>query len=530
MCYPASMSADGRLVSPAQPLNLAVRFLHRHVDEGRGDRTALIVDHADGAVDRHSYAEVAGESARYGHALAAAGVGIEDRVIILLPDGLPWVAAFFGTLGIGGTTVFLNQKISAEEIAFYLADSRAKAVITTKDVAEKLPADRPFCRSVLLVDDLGLSAHSTTPTIAPTTGDDFAIWLYCSGSTGAPKAAVHRASDFVFNTERYAKHVLKMHADDVTLSVPKLFFGYATGANLMFPFDFGATAVLFADKPTPARLFELIAKHRATLLVNVPTMIAQMADAFDAADTTPDTASLRVVTSAGEALPPKLYQRWKASVGAEILDGIGSAEMFHIFISNTFDDIKPGTLGKLVDGYRARVVDDEGGDCPDGEIGNLWIGGDSAAAFYWQRSAKSRDVLRGGWVVTGDKFVRDADGYFTFCGRAGDVVKVAGRWVSPQEIEDALTRHPAVAQAGVAFYTSDGLNKPMAFVIVRDGHAADETLAKALSAHVAATTMPFKAPRFVELVGALPRGDRDKLDRKELVQMAAGAAERRGLA
>ena len=526
------MSADGRLVSPAQPLNLARRFLHRHVTEGRGDRTALLVDRLDGPVERLTYADVAAASARYGHALSAAGVGIEDRVIILLEDGLPWVASFFGTLGIGATTIFLNQKISAEEIAFYLADSRAKAVITTAEVAKKLPEARQHVRSVLIVDDpstvAAIDAHPAAPVIAETTGDDFAIWLYSSGSTGAPKAAVHRAQDFVFNVERYAAGVLNMQPDDVTVSVPKLFFGYATGANLLFPFEVGAAAVLFADKPTPARLFDLITRHRATVLVNVPTMIAQMAEAHDAGGHHWNSESLRVVTSAGEALPPELYTRWKASIGAEILDGIGSAEMFHVFISNRFGDTRAGSLGKLVEGYQARIVDDDGNDCPDGEVGTLWAGGDSAAAFYWQRAERSRQVLRGGWVVTGDKFRRDADGYFYYCGRASDVVKVAGRWVSPQEIEDALTRHEAVAEAAVAFYSDAGLTKPMAFVIPRDGYEATEALGSALSDHVAAATMPFKAPRFVELVTELPRGDRDKLDRGTLGEMAQAAADRRG--
>lgn len=525
--------SDSRFSVPGQPLNLTDRFLLENLRARRGDKIAVIVDHPERGVSKHTYDEVAQKSAQVGHELVARGLGMEDRVFIVLEDGFEWVTAFFGAMQIGCTVMFLNPSVSPEEIAFYLEDSRAKGMITTKAIAATLPKARPYLRTVLEVDDAAtiaqLAERPITLETAPTLEEDFAIWLYSSGSTGAPKAAVHRAYDFVYNTERYAKDVLKFSDKDVTLSVPKLFFGYATGTNLLFPFYFGGTAVLFPDKPTPERLFSLIEKHGATVLVNVPTMIAQMAAHWDGSNPKPKVSSLRVVTSAGEALPVDLYHRWKAGPGVEILDGIGSAEMFHVFISARFGEVVPGSLGTIVEGYEAKIIDGDGNECGPGDVGTLWVGGGSAAAFYWQRHEKSREVLRGGWVVTGDQFVRDRKGHFYYRGRADDLMKVAGRWVAPQEIENTLTQHDAVLEAGVAPFTAGGLVKPMAFVILKERMVGTEALEKQLSDHVAAALAPFKAPRFVEIVTELPRGDRDKLSRGLLKRMAAEAAKKRGI-
>ena len=305
---------------PGRPLNLCDAFVDRNVREGRGDKVALIVDDPDRGVSRHTYGEIATLAARFGHTLSARGLGLEDRVFIVLADGLEWVGAFFGALKIGCTVMFLNPQISDEELGFYVADSRCRGLVTTKSVADRLPADRGALHAVFAVDDpafvQALSAAPTTLANAPTLEEDFVIWLYSSGSTGAPKAAVHRGYDFIYNIERYPKDVLEMREDDVTVSVPKLFFGYATGSNLMFPFYFGGTAVLFPDKPTPERLFALIERHDATMLINVPTMIAQMAQHWERAPAPPRLGRLRVLTSAGEALPPELYRRW--------MDGPGS--------------------------------------------------------------------------------------------------------------------------------------------------------------------------------------------------------------
>jgi benzoate-CoA ligase len=512
-------------------LNLSDRFVDQQVRAGRGAHPALVVDRPDG-VERVTYEALSSRIHRLGHVLIQRGLDIEDRVLVVLPDDETWPAAFFAALHVGCTVALLNPSISAEELAFYLEDSRARGIITNREVAARLPGDARFLRARVVVDDDATREEIDRQPVelepAPTLEEDFAVWLYSSGSTGAPKAAVHRAGDFIYNIERYAKKVLRMSESDVTVSVPKLFFGYATGSNLMFPLYFGGTAVLFPDRPTPERLFGLIERHRATILINVPTMIAQMAAHWSEQSEPPDVSSLRLLTSAGEALPPELYRRWMDGPGVEILDGIGSAEMFHVFISSRIGEVVPGSLGRLVDGYDAKIVDLDGRECGPDEVGTLWVRGDSAAAFYWQRQEKSRDVLQGRWVVTGDQFLRDADGLFWYQGRADDMMKVSGRWVSPQEIEDALTRHPAVAEAGVAAFETDGLVKPMAFVVLRSGHDGSSALEAELSAHVAQVLAPFKAPRFIDFLDALPRGDRDKLDRKALAAMAAAAAEARG--
>ncbi|MBI2376429.1 MAG: benzoate-CoA ligase family protein [Deltaproteobacteria bacterium] len=516
--------SDPRLISPARPLNLAEAFLFKNLGEGRSDNTALVVDDPTLGARSSTYREVAAEASRYGHELRARGIGLEDRVLIVLEDSLPWVASFFGALSIGATVMFLNPASTAEEIAFYLSDSRARGAVTTRAVAERFPALSPHLKTLLLVDDPHtievIGAHPAEIELAATTDEDFAIWLYSSGSTGAPKAAVHRAQDFIYNTERYPREVLRQDANDVTVSVPKLFFGYATGSNLLFTFYYGGKTILFPDKPRPDRLFELVERHRATILVNVPTMIAQMADLYERIERKPDVSSLRLLTSAGEALPPELYERWKKSTGVEILDGIGSAEMFHVFISARAGAVRKGSLGTIVEGYEARVVRPDGTDAEIGEVGSLWISGGSAAAFYWQRAEASREVLRGSTVATKDQFVRDADGFFWYRGRADDLMKVGGRWLAPQEIEDALTRHPAVLEAGAAPFTRDGLVKPMAFVVLKNDGARSDALATELAKYVAESTEPYKAPRFVVFVAALPRGDRDKLDRKALKVLA----------
>ncbi|MGF1509268.1 MAG: benzoate-CoA ligase family protein [Myxococcota bacterium] len=512
---------NNRLKIPGKPLNLADRFLDHNLRAGRGQKVAVVEDGPDG-VHRYTYQEVSERANRYGRVFQTLGLRLEDRILLVLPDGIDWVAAFFGALKAGCTAVFVSPQVSAEELAFYLRDSRARSVVLNEEGTKKL-VDPDGSQTVPCnVEDPAframLNEMPSTLEAAPTLEEDFAIWLYSSGSTGSPKAAVHRAHDFVYNTERYARNVLRLSDEDVTVSVPKLFFGYATGANLLFPFYFGGTTVLFPDRPHPDRLFELVERHRASVLINVPTMIARMVEAHEAEPR--DISSLRILTSAGEALPPELYRRWIRATGVEILDGIGSAEMFHVFISARAGEVVPGSLGTLVDGYEARIVGPNGEDLPDGEVGSLWVRGGSAAAFYWQRMHRSREVLRGEWVVTGDLFRRRSDGHFFYQGRADDLMKVSGQWVSPQEIEDALTRHPAVAEAGVARWESEGLTKPIAFVVVRSGVAAEDVLASTLQDHVADTLVPFKAPRRVFFVGALPRGDRDKLDRAALARWA----------
>lgn len=478
-----------------------------------------------------TYAELANEASRYAHFLADRGVELEDRVLIVLEDGLEWAAAFFGAQKLGASTAFVRPGVSDVELAFYLEDTRARALITRRSTAARLPSSRPFLRTVVQVDDPGTRAEiDHRPNVrlaAPTLEDDLAVWLYTSGSTGAPKAAVHRAGDFVFSAERYAGQVLGLSESDVTVSVPKLFFGYATGSNLLFPLYFGASAVLFPDPPSPSRIFDLIERYGATMLVNVPTMIARMTAHHLETEPKPKVHSLRLVTSAGEALPPEVYRRWKDATGVEILDGIGSAEMFHVFISARAGEVVPGSLGTLVPGYEARIVGPDGRDVPDGEVGTLFVGGGSSAALYWNRQDQSREILQGHWVRTNDLFHRDERGHFWYHGRADDILKVGGRWIQPQEVEACLTEDPAVVEAGVAPFEQDGLTKPMAFVVLTAGQEMSPALEDRLAHRVRERLAPYQAPRFFEEIPRLPRGDRDKLDRRALALLAREAVARR---
>jgi benzoate-CoA ligase family protein len=364
---------------------------------------------------------------------------------------------------------------------------------------------------------------------ADTHRDDPAIWLFTSGSTGKPKAAVHLQQDLPWNTERYAKLVMGIREDDLTVSVPKLFFGYATGTNLLFPFSVGAATALFSERSEPGTLFEVIERYRPTILTSVPTMINGMLRLVEPArgsesrfagspwlQRKPDLSSLRLVLSAGEALPPELYRRWKDTFGVEILDGIGSAEMFHIYISNSPDEVIPGSLGRLVPGYEARIVGPDGADVPAGEAGTLWVKGESAAILYWQAHEKSKEVLRGDWVVTGDHMRQDESGCFWYEGRSDDMLKVGGIFVSPFEVENCLLQHPLVAECAVIGYKDrDGLVKPKAYVVCRD-RAGDDRLARELQEFVKGRLAPFKYPRYVEFAAALPKNDRGKIDRRRL--------------
>jgi benzoate-CoA ligase family protein len=490
--------------------NLADYFLDARIREGRGGRTAIMTDRRT-----FTYDEIFRLANGAAGALREAGVEYEDRVLIALPDSPEFAAAFFGVLKCGAVVTMVNELLPPEDCAYYLEYTRARVLVTTEALASKIRAQtdaalRRHLHTVWTVDG-GIPQVAEFET-ADTSRDDPAIWLFTSGSTGKPKAAVHFHHDFAYNTETYAKQVLQMNENDITCGVPKLFFGYATGTNLMFPFAVGAAAALFPEKSTPERLFEVIERHRPTVLTSVPTMINKMCAAEGARSR--NLRSLRVCISAGEALPPELYTRWKEMFGVEILDGIGSAELFHIYISNRFGDVKLGSLGKLVPGYEAKIVDDNGAELPAGEIGSLWVKGDSAALCYWEDHEKSKQVLRGDWVTTGDKFKRDEDGYFYYAGRADDLLKVGGIWVSPLEVENVLLSHPAVLECCVVGYEDENKLVSAKAYVVKKGEVTEEALREFARARL----VHYKVPRKFEFVAALPRSDRGKILRRELKQ------------
>jgi benzoate-CoA ligase family protein len=500
--------------------NMARYFLDERVEEGRGERLAVIDE-----AGSYSYRDVQAMANRVANALRSRGVGPEDRVLIGLTDRVEFAAAFFGVLKIGAVVTMVNPELPDEDYAYYLSYTRARALLAERGLAERI---RPqiegaeLLRAVLTVDGAGGGGEAWSESVdraspelrtLETSKDDPSVWLFTSGSTGKPKAAVHLHHDFPYNTECYAKGVLRLSESDRTLGVPKLFFGYATGTDLMFPFAVGATAVLFREKATPEGLFSLIERHRPTVLTSVPTMINKMVQQAGASRS---LAPLRACISAGEALPEELYHRWKACFGVEILDGIGSAELFHIYISNRFGEVRPGSLGRLVPGYEARVVGPDGADVADGDIGTLWVKGDSAALCYWQAHEKSKEVLRGDWVVSGDLFRRDGEGFFYYAGRADDMLKVGGIFVAPVEVEACLMRHPQVLEAAVVgFEDQDGLVKPLAYVVPKGVPGSGE-LSASLVEHCKRELARYKAPHRIEFVEALPRSDRGKILRREL--------------
>jgi benzoate-CoA ligase len=507
--------------------NMAWYFLDRNIEAGRGDKVCLYWRDQE-----YTYRDVQAHANRFANALGALGVGIEDRVLLILPDRPEFAFAWFGAAKAGAVIAMVNPALPAEDYAHYFEYTRAKLAVVDEATLDRLDPLRESFRhleNLVVVGQAG--AHVSFDEVcghasdhfenADTHRDDPAIWLFTSGSTGKPKAAVHLQQDLPWNTERYAKQVLGLREDDVTVSVPKLFFGYATGTNLLFPFAFGAATVFFSERSEPGTLFDVIERYKPTVLTSVPTMIGGMLNHPGGAGR--DLSSLRLVLSAGEALPPVLYRRWKETFGIEILDGIGSAEMFHIYISNYPGDVVPGSLGRLVPGYEARIVGPDGGDVAEGEAGTLWIKGESAAILYWQAHEKSKEVLRGDWVVTGDHMRRDPQGYYWYEGRTDEMLKVGGIFVSPLEVENCLLQHPAVAECAVIGYKdADGLVKPKAFVVLRE-RQGDETIARELQEFVKGRLAPFKYPRAVEFVPSLPKNDRGKIDRRRL-QTAAPSA------
>ena len=511
-------------------LNLCTWFLDQNLEAGRGDKVALRCQD-----EAWTYAQLSDGAARCAGALRRRGVRPEDRVLLILPDGVDFAYAWFGVLRAGGVFCMVNPLLNASDYAHYLRYTKAQVVICDQGVVAELERAMEGLESPpkLLVsgdDALGhesldgaLKAEDPTSPMArtePTSPDDLAGWLFTSGSTGQPKACVHMQRDFVFATEAYALGVVGYQESDVCLSVPKLFFGYATGTNLMFPFRVGATVVLFSGRATPDEIFKQIKDHRPTFLTSVPTLINGMLDSPELEEA--DLSCLRLCISAGEALPRRVFERWQERTGVEILDGIGSAEMFHIYISNAPGDVTLGSLGRLVPGYEAEILAPDGALLPDGEPGRLRIRGGSTALCYWADKEKSQATFQGDWCTTADIFRRDGEGRFWYEGRADDLLKVSGIWCSPLEIEECLRGHEAVKDVCiVAAQDGAGLTKPLAFVVPVGGAEGGQTLAAELKGFIKQHLAPHKYPRWFEWRTELPRNDRGKVARRVLAAEAA---------
>ena len=507
---------------PAE-FNVASWFVDRPVAEGRGAAPAF---HCEGRV--LSYADVRELADRTGNALRELGVEMEHRVVMICLDAPEFLGTFWGAIKIGAVPVPVNTLLRAPDYRYVLDDSRARvAVVSAPLLAEVTPAleGARHLRHVLVAGGapgphLSFEEHvgraPATLEAAVTSRDDVAFWQYSSGSTGRPKGAVHLHHDMAVAAETYGKQVLGIRPTDKVYSAAKLFFAYGLGNAGYFPMSVGAQSVLYPGRPAPDAVFDLIARHRPTIFFAVPTLYAAMLAAKEG-ERPLDLSSLRLCVSAGEALPADLYRRWLERFGVEIIDGIGTTESGHIFLSNRPGAVRPGSSGLPVPGYDCAIVDDEGHPVAPGEIGNLRVRGDSIMAYYWNQHDKTKATLFGPWIQTGDKYHQDADGYFWYDGRGDDMLKVGGIWVSPVEVENTLVGHPAVLEVAVVGHEdTDRLVKPKAFVVLKDGQAAAPALGEELKGFVKDKLAPYKYPRWIEFVPALPKTATGKIQRFKL--------------
>ena len=518
---------------PAQ-LNIAEEFVSRPARQ-HPERTAIL-----GEPSRFSYAQVEEAVNRAANVLRECGCEAGDRVLIILPDSLEFIAAFFGAAKIGAIAVPVNSMARAADYSYYAADTGARiAVVHAPAMAEFSRIEAASSLRVLAISGPGADAAirsapanfaaarkftwddawnkaSSRCELHPTAAADPAFFLYTSGSGGTPKAAIHRHADMVRTSRGYAHGVLGMRADDITYSVSKLFFAYGLGNGMYFPFSAGASAVLDPGKPKPERAAELLAKYRPTILFSVPTFFAAMLREAERGLAI-DCSSLRMAVSAGETLPAEIFERFKEKFGVEILDGIGSTEMLHMFLSPRPGHARAGSCGTEVPGCGAKIVDDEEQTVADGEIGNLWVRGGGAFAGYWNKPELTSRTKRGEWVVTGDKFTRDADGYHHYCGRADDMMKVAGMWVSPGEVENALLGHPMVAEAAVVAQANEnGLIHPAAYVVLKNEMQLKDGLDKEIREWLRQKIVSYKCPQTVQFVEKLPKTATGKIQRFRL--------------
>ncbi|HEY7189530.1 MAG TPA: benzoate-CoA ligase family protein [Vicinamibacterales bacterium] len=517
------------MTDPADVFNAATYFIDRHIDDGRG--AAIAIECTDTCV---SYARLFECVNRTGSALRTElGVRSEERVMLLMLDGPEMVFAFFGAIKIGAVPIPTNTLWTATDYEFVLRDSRASVVIVSAALHDRIAAALPRCpwvRHVVIAGDAGDRTATTFDALIargspvldaePTHKDAPAFWLYSSGSTGRPKGCVHLQHDMTVCAEAYARGVLGIDAGDRCFSVAKLFFAYGLGNGMYFPLAVGATTILWPGPVTPPLVYDVIERYRPTLFFSVPTHYAMLL-AHRHGTREFDLSSVRCAVSAGEALPPALYERFRERFGVEILDGIGSTEVLHIFISNRRGNVRPGSSGVLVPGYEAKLLNEDGVPVGTGEIGSLLVKGDSTCAMYWNRHESTKNTIEGHWIRTGDHYYRDEDGFYWFTGRSDDMLKVGGIWVSPAEVEHTLLEHPAVLTCGVvARADQDGLIKPLAYVVPAKDVAPSPGLAAELQQFARTRLADYKRPRWVEFVDALPTTATGKVQRFKLRERA----------
>lgn len=504
--------------------NAAEDLIGRNLRAGRGGKIAVI-----DSSGTHTYQELATRVERFANAIRAAGILPEQRVILALHDTVDFPTAFLGAIWAGAIPVPVNTRLAARDYAYILSDSRAEALFVSDNLIDAVlsEVETPPRHVVVsgadaagrtsFADFIAAPGNDTAP--AETSPDDLCFWLYTSGTTGMPKGAVHLHSHLMESANLYALPTLGISEQDIVYSAAKLFFAYGLGNALTFPFAVGATAILLEGPPDPASVCRIIREHRPTLFFGVPTLYGMLLASKDLPKA--GEHALRLCVSAGEALPEDLLNRWRARTNTDILDGLGSTEMLHIFVSNQVGEIVPGATGKAVPGYQLRLLDENGNPCKPGEMGILEVSGPTAAVMYWNQRGKSIDTFRGAWTRTGDKYVADENGVYTYCGRNDDMMKVGGIYVSPFEVEGALLKHQAVLEAAVVGHPDhDGLVKPKAYVVLAEGVEESDDLTADLTAFVKQDLASFKYPRWIVYTDQLPKTATGKIQRFKLRETA----------
>jgi len=507
------------------------------IDEHRLNRADAVAIRCQGK--SVTYGELGASVDRAGSALRSLGVHREQRVLILTVDSPAFVYAFFGAIKIGAIPIPYNWVLPARDLLYALNDSRAVAIVVSAPLLAKVlevRAQAPHLRHVLVTTsgtpplegappsdvmsfEDALAAAEDEIDEVDTTPDDACFWLYSSGTTGFPKGVVHLQHDMIYCADRYGRHILGITEADRTFTVSPIFHAYGLGNGVFFPFRVGASTVYKPERPAPDLVYGLVTSERPSILFTAPTFYAALLT-YPEEGLSYDLSSVRFCVSAGESLPKPIFEAWKRRFGLEILDGIGSTEMLHIFISNVAGRAKGGTSGVVVPGYRAKIVDEKERPVAHGETGDLWVAGDSGFAYYWNKHDRTKRTIRGEWVVTGDRYHQDDDGHFVYEGRSDDMLKVSGMWVSPPEVEATLMEHPAVLECGVVgARDQDELTKPKAFVILKPGHEATDALAEELKAFVKGRIAPFKYPRWIVFVRELPKTSTGKIQRYKLREM-----------
>lgn len=488
------------------------------------DRVALRTTH-----ETLTYARLCAEADGYGRAFLAAGVGRGERVLLIMDDTPAYPAALFGALRAGCVPVLVNTLSTPDLLGFYVGDSGARAIVMDRAFAgllEGVDENRPEPHAIFVTGEdappgttamrAALDRAGGALAVADTHRNDMAFWMYSSGSTGRPKGVVHLQHDLAYTAQSYGRHILRLTPDDVCFSVPKIFFAYGLGNSLTFPFAAGASSVLMPGRPDPRAIFAHIAALRPTVFFGLPTLYTALLNAPESK--TADTSSLRLCVSAAEILAGEVAAGWKSRTGADIVEGLGSTEMTHIYLSNTPTGRRPGSAGRRVPGYALKLTDRDGHPVRPGEEGLLWVKGHSSAPTYWNRPDKTAETMRGEWLWTGDRFSVDAEGFYYFRGRADDLVKISGQWVYPLEVELCLADHIEVRECAVLAHELEDRRMTLrAIVALKDGVAADAGTIRRLQDHVKTKLLPHKYPRIVEFVDALPKTGTGKIDRQALL-------------